>query len=350
MMMRGMGRLRSAARWLRNRFGRGALILLYHRVADLASDPQSLCVTLLHFAEHLEILKDRARPMRLQQLAQTIQDGNLPGRAVVVTFDDGYADNLHNAKPLLARFDIPATVFVTTGYMGREREFWWDELDRLLLQPGKLPETLHLSINGSTCRWELGDKTHYREEDFLQHRGWNVLERDDPTPRQRLYRSLCQLLRPLPDGGRRKVLDELFAWAGAEPLCRPTHHPLSSDGVVSLGDGGLVEVGAHTVTHPVLSTLPPAAQRAEIEGSKVHLEQILGRSEMSFAYPYGSESDYTRETVAIVRDVGFVVACSNFGALAWRRTDPFELPRVLVRDWDGETFARRLESWFSGLM
>jgi peptidoglycan/xylan/chitin deacetylase (PgdA/CDA1 family) len=80
---------------------------------------------------------------------------------VVITFDDGYADNLHNAKPLLERYDIPATVFVTTGHIGHEREFWGDELDRLLLQPSTLPELLGLSINGSPYQWELGEVAHY---------------------------------------------------------------------------------------------------------------------------------------------------------------------------------------------
>jgi peptidoglycan/xylan/chitin deacetylase (PgdA/CDA1 family) len=317
-------------------------------VVELPSDPQLLSVTPLHFAEHLEILKNRARPMRLQQLAQAIQDGNLPRRAVVVTFDDGYGDNLLNARPLLARFDIPATVFVTTGYMEREREFWWDELDRLLLQSGKLPESLHLSINGSTCQWELGDTTHYGEEDFLRHRGWNVLHKDDPTPRQRLYRSLCRLLRPLPDGGRRKVLDELFAWAGEEPLCRPSHRPLSPDEVLRLAAGGLVEVGAHTVTHPVLSALPADEQWAEVQGSKTSLEGILDCPVSSFAYPYGSRSDYTAETAGLVQESGFNLACSTFPGVVWRGADRFQLPRLLVRNGDGDEFACWLKGWLSG--
>lgn len=343
-----MGRLQRSARQLRNRFTPTGLVLLYHRVAELPSDPQLLCVTPQHFAEHLEVLRKHARPMRLPQLPQALQDGNLPRRMVIVTFDDGYADNLHNAQPLLKRYDIPATVFVTTGHIGQEPEFWWDELDRLLLQPGTLPETLRLSVNGRPYQWELGEAAHYSEDTYWRHRCWNVLEKDDPTPRQHIYRSLCQLLRPLPERERQKVLDELLAWASTKPMGRSTHRTLLLDEVSQLTKGGLVEIGAHTVTHPVLSALPAAAQQDEIQGSKARLEEILGRPVTSFSYPYGSRSAYTAETVAIVREAGFACACSNFPDVVWRRTDSLQLPRFLVQDWGGDELARRLEEWFRG--
>lgn len=348
MKIRGFGRMKRMWRKVTSPLRCQVVILLYHRVVELPSDPQLLGVTPKHFAEHLEILGKHWHPIQLQQLVQALQDGSLPHRAVVVTFDDGYADNLYHAKPLLERYDIPATVFVTTGYIGHDREFWWDELERLLLQPGRLPETLHLTINGRGCQWELGEAAHYTEEASRRFHAWSVLEKDDPSPRQHLYRSLCQLLRPLPHGERRKVLDRLLAWAGVESRIRPTYRPFSSDEVLRLAERELVEVGAHSVTHPVLSTLPAAMQRTEILESKAHLEEILGRPVTSFAYPYGSRSDYTAETVAIVQEAGFTCACANFADVVWQGTDRYQLPRVVVRDWDGEAFARWLEEWVYG--
>ncbi len=102
--------LAGAVRRLRDRFALDGLILLYHRVTDVDSDPWSLCVTPDHFAEHLEVLRKYTHPMRLQQLAQGLYRRQRAGRPVAITFDDGYADNLQNAKPLLERYDIPATV------------------------------------------------------------------------------------------------------------------------------------------------------------------------------------------------------------------------------------------------
>jgi peptidoglycan/xylan/chitin deacetylase (PgdA/CDA1 family) len=76
---------------------------------------------------------------------------------VAVTFDDGYADNLLNGKPLLECYDVPVTVFVTSGYVGAGREFWADELERLFLQPGTLRQELCLAIKGRTHQWDLGE-------------------------------------------------------------------------------------------------------------------------------------------------------------------------------------------------
>lgn len=324
------------------------LILVYHRVAEIPSDPMLLCVSPNHFGEHLEILRQDFRPVRLQPLAKLGQGGDIPRRSIAVTFDDGYADNLHSGKPLLERHNIPATVFATTGYIDERHEFWWDELDRLLLQPGTLPNSLHLNINERVHQWELGQAARYSDETYQHHRGWSVLEKVDPGSRQRLYRSLSELLRPLTDKERRKVLSELRAWAGSDPVGRETHRALSADELLHLNAGDLIEVGAHTVSHPVLSKLSAAAQQAEIEGSKRRLEDILGHPVATFAYPYGSRSDYTAETVTRVKEAGFAFACSNFYDVVWRGSDRFQLPRVLVRDWDGDEFANRLENWLRG--
>jgi peptidoglycan/xylan/chitin deacetylase (PgdA/CDA1 family) len=267
-------------------------------------------------------------------------------KPVVVTFDDGYADNLVNAKPLLERYEVPATVFVTTGYVTEDRSFWWDELESLLLGPQRLPETLRLCIAGESYEWQLRPSANEKHAVGVKSR-WNVLQRESATPRQLVYSSLHQLLRPLPEQARRNVLDELRRWADGSVIDTAQSAPLSSDDVVRLANGGLIEVGAHTVTHPVLSAISADAQFAEIYRSKMDLEGILGSPVASFAYPFGARSDYTAETVAATRCAGYRQACSNFPGLVRPGTDSFQLPRFLVRDWDGEEFSRRLSDWLS---
>src|SRR3712207_1498837 len=101
MRVRGTYRLRRMAQSLRNQLARQVIILLYHRIAETASDPWSLCVTSRHFAEHLEVLAKQGYRMRLERLARVLDGGGLPHRAAVITFDDGYVDHLWNARPLL---------------------------------------------------------------------------------------------------------------------------------------------------------------------------------------------------------------------------------------------------------
>jgi peptidoglycan/xylan/chitin deacetylase (PgdA/CDA1 family) len=320
----------------------GPRILLYHRVTEVASDPWGLCVSPRHFAEHLEVLQKYGVCMQIQQLAQMLQDKKLPRQAVAVTFDDGYADNLYNAKLLLEHYNYPATVFLTSGGVGNPREFWWDELDRLLLQPGILPDRLRLTINGLTYQWELGEATHYSQEACWQHRSWRIEESDAPPGgRQALYYDLWKLLYPLPDDEQQKVLEQLQGWAGVASEGRLTHRTLSVDEVVALAQDDLIEIGAHSVTHASLPTLSRASQWAEIHQNKVHLEELLGRTVRSFAYPYGK---YTQETISVVREAGFICACSTIGQHVQRHTAPFQLPRMYVGDWDGDEFAKWLLS------
>jgi peptidoglycan/xylan/chitin deacetylase (PgdA/CDA1 family)/SAM-dependent methyltransferase len=338
----GIDRSQKATRQLRGAMNSKALILMYHAVAEGCSDPWSLCVSPQHFARQLEVLRKHTQPTQLQQLVAALHGGDISRRAVIVTFDDGYADNLLNAKPLLERFDIPATVFLTAGYIGDGREFWWDELDRLLLQPGTLPQILRLSVNGIPHQWELGEAAYYSEERWQQDRSWKAPEAP-PSSRHSLYVSLWNLLQPLPESERRNVLEQLLAWACAEPGARPTRRTLSLEEVGALGRGELVEIGSHTVTHPVLPGLPLALQRNEVQQSKIILETILGRPVASFAYPYGS---YTTETIPIIQEAGFACACSTVAGVVERDADRFQLPRLEVRDWDGEEFRRRLQAWF----
>jgi peptidoglycan/xylan/chitin deacetylase (PgdA/CDA1 family) len=326
----------------------GGLILLYHRVAEVQSDPWLLSVTPRHFAEQLEVLRKVGRPMRLQHLVKDLRGGKSQYRPLVVTFDDGYVDNLYNAKPLLECYGIPATIFLTTGCMGQDLEFWWDELDRLLLQPKTLPRTLHLNIDGTTHDWDLGEATDYGEDIARCHRTWSAWDKHDPSARHSLYRSLYHLLQPLPADEQRRVLDDLLTWSLARPRGRPSYRPLTIQEILTLAQCDLVDIGSHTITHPMFSARPTATQREEIQQSKAHLEEILGYPVRSFAYPYGGQPAYTAETVALVREAGFACACSASAGVVRQGTDPFRLPRLHVQDWDGDKFTQVLLRWLDG--
>lgn len=321
------------------------LILLYHRVAELRSDPQLLCVSPQNFAEHLRILAERYRPIPLLEMVQRVRAGALPDRAVAVTFDDGYADNLHTAAPLLERFAVPATFFLTTGFIGANREFWWDELERLLLMPGRLPPTLDLRLGRKTQRWHLGASASYDADDMTRHREWNVERRDNPTPRHLAYRQLCQALRTLSIDERTAALNRLAASVDTAAGPRATHAIVTLADVARLASGSGFDIGAHTVSHPALSAFDAAVQQSEIAGAKTALEGFTSRPVNGFAYPFGGRSDYDRLTVQLVRNADYTWACSARPGTIGPAVDSYQLPRIGLRNCDGPAFAARLSKW-----
>lgn len=340
MKIRGVGRLRGATRWLQNKFTSKGLILMYHRIAPSDVDPWSLCVTPQNFATHLEVLQKYAHPISFRQLAQAHQDNNIPDRAVAITFDDGYANNLYNAKPILERYNTRATVFVTTGYTERNREFWWDELEQVLLKPGKLANKLCLEIDGNIHQWELGVAVDYSEEDYQRDR---LAPQSSPGTRLYFYYSVWQQLQPLPEQQRQKALDEILTWAEAEPVARLTHRPLVLEEIRDLEQKEIVEVGAHTVNHPLLSAHSTEFQRQEIQQSKAYLEKILDHPVTSFAYPFGA---YTQQTVPLVEEAGFTYACSTVEETVRQYSDCFQLPRFEILNWNKKEFEQQLLQWF----
>ena len=341
----GRSKLRRGVNWFRGRFAPGGLILMYHRVADLAPDPFRICQAPQNFAEHLEVLKRYTNPVSLQQLVQAVREKKSLDRLVALTFDDGYADNLYTVKPLLERYDIPATFFITTGDLQNKREFWWDELERLLLQPGTLPQILSLKLREQTYEWNLEEAACYLQSASNRDRDWKWYdaESSDPSSRQRIYRSLYALLSKQSVIDRQNVMDQLLEWAGAKNQVRPTHRSLSAQEIQHFAQADIVEIGSHTVNHPFLSALSGVEQQQELQQNKSHLEAIIERPVVSFAYPHGS---YTSQTPALAQAIGFNCACSTRSDRVQSTVDSFELPRIEAHDGDGEVFSRQLAQWY----
>lgn len=321
-----------------------ALILAYHRVGPLQRDPQLLCVRPETLAAHLDMLRERFFPLPLEDLVAGLADGRLPGRAVAVTFDDGYADNLE-AEGLLARAGTPGTLFVAAGCLGDPRGFWWDELEDLLLSPGRLPERLEIPAGERTLRFDLGRDAQWSENDALRHASWNVLAPGNPSPRHGVYRTLFGALLSLPHAVRRRGLDALRRAAGGGGAPDLRRRPLDPGELAAMDRRGVLRCGGHTLTHPVLSGLDEEAQRQEIFGGKTALENLLGRAVTSFAYPYGSAPHFTAATAALARQAGFACACATTPGAVAAGCDPWAMPRLLVRDIPAEDLAREMEQW-----
>ncbi len=187
-------------------------ILMYHRVASLACDPWQLAIRPRNFDAQIGALVLMRQVVPLRWLVRELVDGRIPYGTAAVTFDDGYADVLVEAKPVLERYGCPATMFLTTGAIGSVENFWWDELSHLLLESTVLPPALEIEIGGRMYGWPLENSP----KDTVAKAG--TAEAFD---REAADFALWKALRPLAPAARRRHLDTLARWAGSDLAAAP---------------------------------------------------------------------------------------------------------------------------------
>src|SRR5436190_15059981 len=293
-------------------------ILMYHRIADERFDPWGLAVRKENFAEQLAWLGKHRIPFSLAEMIDLHRRRKLPAKAVAITFDDGYACNASIAAPLLAEHKIPATIFLTTQPITEGREFWWDELERIILATDDSELTLDLPAGKQTLA--LGEK-------LPADRDW--APNDSPrTPRQEAYQEAWSALKPFAPGKQQTILDRLRSTHKISAVPRGTHRPMTEAEVQELESFG-VEVGAHSLTHTSLPDRTSNEKRQEVGGSRDRCAAITGKLPRTFAYPYG---DFDDESVAIVESLEFECACTTIeGSIT--NADAYRLPRIQVRNW-----------------
>jgi peptidoglycan/xylan/chitin deacetylase (PgdA/CDA1 family) len=301
---------------------------MYHRIADETFDPWGLAVPEDRFREQLDWLRAHRLPLSLGEFASLHRSGKLPRNAVAVTFDDGYACNSTRAAPCLGEYGIPATMFVTTNPVTAIREFWWDELERLLL--GIEASELVIELPAGPLDIHLGSK---QEDD----RDWAPFA-DARTPRQVAYHRVWQSLRQRDPDQQQSILEDLRTRAGFSAQPRETHRPMTRSEVNGLKDHGIV-VGAHSLTHTSLPERTKLEKKREIEGSRDECAALVGAPPRTFAYPYG---DFDEESASLVKAAGFDCACTTVETAVGRSADAFKLPRLQVRNWSSGELADAL--------
>ena len=327
MILRAIAAAKKVGRWTRSQITGKGLILLYHRISDPAHEKTpdifSLCVTPQHFSEQMELLREWFTPVSLESMVVGIRENNLPSRAIAVTFDDGYADNLHFAKPILEKFKIPATVFVISGILGKD--FWWDTLTQIIFQPGSLPNKLDLRIGDHKFSTEI-NSDHVRDRNIL-------------------LRKSHRFMRELSYEEKQTAISTLAQWTKHESFVKQNSRPMTESELKKLAESRLIQIGTHSVTHQPLSSLPQSQQELEITQSKLDLEQILQKPIKSFSYPYGLRSDFSKFSAETVKKANFAYACSNEIDTVWQRSDPYQLPRHWAKDLPADAFAQDIHQW-----
>lgn len=273
-------------------------VLIFHRVTAIQDplfpgEPYAAQFDLL-----VRHVVSRFRVLPLTEAVDGLARRTLPPRALAITFDDGYSDNLSVAAPILKAHSVPATVFVSTGYL--DGACMWNDM---------VIEAFRKSLLASLD---------------LRSIGLSMYPLGSHGDRRGAINDVLVAIKYLPATQRQKRAEAILQAAEVAP---PTRLMLDRASVRELQGTGL-DVGAHTITHPILARLEPAEARREIEQGKLDLESIAGKPVRLFAYPNGKPGeDFCAEHVRMVREAGFAAAFTTAAGSSTFGTDLFQLPR-----------------------
>ena len=288
-------------------------ILIYHRVLS-QSDPLSPGEDDTEsFDQQMSWLAAYFKIIPLHEAVQKLRQEKLLPRTACITFDDGYADNAKVALPILQKYGISATFFVSTGYLDGGR-MWNDTIIELLRQaPGPMLDLSKMGLG----RFEISSMSQ----------------------REQAVNTLINKLKYLPLKSRQLKVEEMCTYIPAE---LPNDLMMTSEQVKILHDAGM-EIGGHTVNHPILARAESSAARSEIADGKEVLESIIRSPVRAFAYPNGKPGqDYLSDHVRMVKDLGFEAAVSTSHGAARNSSDIYQLPRFGPWDQDQIRFTLRM--------
>jgi peptidoglycan/xylan/chitin deacetylase (PgdA/CDA1 family) len=270
---------------------------MFHRVHK-ESDIRFYDPTVAEFDALLGFLKRFFNFLRLDEAAQRLETGSLPKNAAVITFDDGYKDNYTNALPVLQKHNVPATFYITTGFIGGG--CMWN--DKIIHSIVKSP---HQTID-------------------LQALGMREKILGDRAQRKELAIEVLGKVKHMPYNQRLDMVESICDIAGGAV---PTDLMMTVEEVKALHDSGM-EIGGHTVTHPILTSLGKKYAIDEISQGKETLESWLGVSLKTFAYPNGKpNTDYNLDHVNALKSLGFKAAVSTAWGITHQESDVYQLPR-----------------------
>ncbi len=287
-------------------------ILIYHRVVAQPDPLFPDVVSAEEFDLQMAALARWFTVLPLGRAVERLRNGTLPVRAACVTFDDGYADNALSALPILLKHGVKATFFVATRFLDGGR-MWNDTVIE-------------------TVRRAPGDTLDAREF------GFGLLDISTLPQRRGSVEKLLERWKYLPPDDRQATVDRFAATGGELPM-----DLMMTTGQVRQLHASGMEIGAHTVNHPILTNLDPEEARREIGRSRHALEEAIGAPVTLFAYPNGRPGrDYQADHVRIVKESGFDAAVSTAAGVATTSSDCWQLPRFTPWEKTPGRFVMRL--------
>ncbi|HZO04338.1 MAG TPA: polysaccharide deacetylase family protein [Burkholderiales bacterium] len=288
-------------------------VLAYHRVLP-APDPMLQGVpSVEEFERRMRWVASNFDVMPLGEAVRALRADRLPKRALSITFDDGYADNHDLALPVLRQIGLPATFFIATGFL--DGGYMFNDVVIEALRQAQGP--------------------HFDLSDL----GYGRLPVATENERRQAAAAILQQLKYEMPRRRHAVAIEIATRAKAVV---PSRLMMTNKEVKALYDAGM-EIGAHTVTHPILARMSLDRVRQELTDGRQQLEQITGAPVRLFAYPNGRPGrDYRREHAALARDLGFEAAVTTAWGAARPGDDFYQIPRFTPWDRPNWRFGLRL--------
>lgn len=295
-------------------------VLMYHRVEYLQDDYNMQAVTPANFEKHMKYLRDHYDILSLNTPMESWFHAE-SGDAVIVTFDDGYYDFLYNAVPVMEKYDIPATVFVSTGNIDSVCENWTDSILRSLFSNVKQRDSFTFETEYYSGKFPTGN--------------W--------AEKYALYQRVRKLFLVVSADRRKQYEECLLEWAGLTRDGRKDRRIMTSIELKEVAGKKGISIGAHTVTHCSLKQQELSEQRYEIMESKRTLEEITGQEVKLFAYPFGTKSNYSDATIGLLKEVGFEKAVVAYPGDLSESTNIYELNRFPVKNYDESDFINYME-------
>lgn len=297
-------------------------ILAYHRVEELKNeslypyDPELISASPEEFEWQMDYVKQRMNPITLSELVGYSKGENkLPARPILITFDDGFDDNYRCAYPILKSKGLPATIFLSTAYMGSKETFWYDQL----VYDVCLIEDLSIFVAGKEVR---------------------VRKNDSPETKRKKAYEILESVKKVDNADRIKVVEKISSISASsrkqEDLTKSL--PLTWEEIKEMSNNG-IEYGSHTVTHPIMSNLDARELENELVNSKNKIEEMVGKAVETIAYPVGMPYAFNDNVINAAKKAGYVLGFSYIhGTNYIDNPERFSLKRMHVERYTDRAF------------
>lgn len=276
-------------------------ILVYHGIS-YDKDHLNMNIPPNLFESQINYLKNNYKVISLDKAVEIINDKKIDANYCVITFDDGFKNNFDYALPILKKYSVNATIFVTYNSI-ENGYFCWSLLNNAVDKSTKTVLDLR--------KFDLGSLSLSSDKEKLD-----------------AIRSLHIMLKQLPNEKKKEIEDYIV---GDEISCKEyDREMLNWSEIIEMIDTGLITIGAHTISHPILSKLPYRDAIYEIDGCKKNIESKIGVKVNHFAYPNGSKADFTDETINIIKMAGFKSSCTTSKGTNDVESDLYRLKRLSI--------------------